>query len=79
MEHPLINNIDHLTLEELQSKITELNKKLSFAHRSGNAFLCGQIRLAIDSYTTKYQEKIQKMYNDSKKSGPDYSDKIDIS
>ena len=79
MEHPLINNIDHLSLEELQSKISDLNKKLAFAHRSGNAFLCGQIRMAIETYNNKFREKTQKLYDDSRKSGPDYADKIDIS
>lgn len=79
MEHPLINNIDGLSLEELQSKISELNKKLGFAHRTGNAFLSDQIRMAIETYTNKYREKTQKMYDASKKSGPDFSDKIDIS
>jgi hypothetical protein len=46
MEHPLINNIDNLTVDELQGKISELNKKLSFAHRSGNGQLANQIRMA---------------------------------
>ena len=79
MEHPLINNIDGLSLEELQSKISDLNKKLSFAHRTGNGFLSDQIRMALETYNNKYQEKTQKMYDANKKSGPDFSDKIDIS
>ena len=73
MEHPLIPNLDGLTAEELLEKITELNKKLSIALRTGNAYLCNQLRMAIESYQTEYQEKLR--------GGPGtaFNDVIDIS
>lgn len=76
MEHPLIGNLGDLTIDELNTKITDLHKKLAVAHRSGNGHLCDQIRMALESYTNKYQEKVQEQY--SKSGGPDFSDKIDI-
>ena len=79
MEHPLINNLDEFTVDELQSKISELNRKLGYASRMGNAQLGYQIRLALDSYTAKYQEKMAKIYSDNNKNNPDFSDKINIS
>lgn len=79
MNHPLIPNIDHLTVDELQSRISDLTKKLGIAHRSGNAQLIGQIRMALDTFNSKYQEKIQAAYNTKNKGDPDYSDRIDIS
>jgi uncharacterized membrane protein (DUF106 family) len=79
MNHPLIGNIDHLTLEELQSKVSELTKKLSAAHRMGNAQLVGQVRLALDTYQSKYQEKQAEFWKSQSKPGNDYSDRIDIS
>lgn len=60
MEHPLIGSLQNLDTEELLEKITELNKKLSIAYRTGNNDLCNQLRMAIESYQTKYQEKIRK-------------------
>ena len=60
MEHPLIPNLDNLTEEELLDRITELNKKLSIAWRMGNADLCNQIRMAIESHQNKYNDKIRK-------------------
>ena len=45
MEHPLIGDLDHLTPEELSSKVSDLHKKLSIAARSGNAHLCNQLLL----------------------------------
>ena len=77
MEHPVMNEVDGLTLEQLGSKISELNKKLGIAMRSGNPYLCDQIRMALNSYTTKQQEKTAELY---KKSGGEdtFDSKIDI-
>lgn len=75
MEHPLIPNLSDQTLEQLQDKITELTKKLGIAMRSGNAHLCGQLRMAIESYRSAYQAKL----NDQKGKDYDFSGKIDIS
>lgn len=59
MEHPLVGNLDSLTADELSDKITELRKKLDIAYRTGNGHLCNQIRMAMESYQTKYQEKLR--------------------
>jgi tRNA U38,U39,U40 pseudouridine synthase TruA len=79
MEHPLINNIDHLTIDELQTKVNELTKKLSYAQRMGNAFLVNQVRMALETYQNKYREKQQAQWDAAKRNGPDYSDRIDVS
>ena len=60
MEHPLIGSLEQFTAEQLLTTITELNRKLSVAQRMGNAHLCNQIRMAIESHQAKYQEKIRK-------------------
>lgn len=73
MEHPLIGNLDLLTPDQLLEKINELNKKLSIAYRSGNGYLCNQLRMAIESYQTKYQEKTRR------DQGTAFDDVIDIS
>ncbi len=78
MEHPLLPSLDHMTVEELATKISELSKKLSIAHRMGNAHLCNQIRMAIESHQVKYQEKTQAMFNKNKP-GDNFEDRIDIS
>ena len=73
MEHPLIPNLDDLTDQQLLDKITELNKKLGIALRTGNAYLCNQLRMAIESYQNKYQERMRKNPDTS------FTDIIDIS
>ena len=72
-EHPLIPSLDALTSDELSGKITELNKKLSIAYRMGNNNLCDQIRMSLNSYQTKYQEKLK-----ASQSGTGYDGMIDI-
>lgn len=79
MEHPLIPNIDHLTMEELQSRISDLTKKLSIAQRSGNAALTGQLRMALETFNNKYQQRIAELNRPRDGKTPDYSDRIDIS
>ena len=53
MEHPLVSNLNDLTEEQLLEKVTELQRKLSIAYRTGNADLCNQIRMAIETFQTK--------------------------
>jgi hypothetical protein len=60
MEHPLISNLDTLTEQELLDKVNELHKKLGIAARIGNGYLCDQLRMAIESYQSKYQDRIRK-------------------
>ena len=79
MEHPLIGNLDELTIDELTTKISELSGKLNIAARTGNAHLCNQIRMALESYRNKYQEKLQSTYNNqSKDTGSNFANKIKI-
>jgi hypothetical protein len=73
MEHPLIPYLDALTEQELLDKISELNRKLGIAYGIGNAYLCNQLRMAIESYQTKYQEKTRG------NTGTSFDDVIDIS
>ena len=73
MEHPLIGSLEELTAEQLLDRITELNKKLTIAMRMGSGYLCDQIRMAIESHQTKYQEKIRGNPDNS------FNDVIDIS
>jgi hypothetical protein len=72
MEHPLISNLEQLSVDEISNKISELHKKLAIAYRSGNGYVCDQIRMALESYQSMYDQKTRK--------GPTpFDDVIDIS
>lgn len=74
MEHPLIGDLNNLSMEELLTRIADLNKKLSIAMRSGNGYMCNQLRMAIESHQVKYQEKLQESSKNN-----NFGNKIDIS
>ena len=76
MEHPLVNNLDSLTIDEISTKLTELNRKLGIAQRMGNAWLCDQLRMAIENYKNKYMDKNNELL---KKGGDSFNEIIDIS
>lgn len=79
MEHPLIPNLDHLKIDELGAKISELNKKLRIAQNTGNGHLCNQIRMAIESYQVRHNQLLDEMYQKSSRDlGKNLDDKIDI-
>lgn len=78
MEHPLIGNLDELSVDQLSSQISDLSRKLGIASRSGNAHLCNQIRMALESYQNKYHEKIQSDYAKKLAAAKIDTTKIDI-
>ena len=78
MEHPLINDLSNLSVDELGAKISELQKKLGIATRSGNAHLCNQIRMALENYQNKYSEKMQELYQRQMQNNNLPQGKIDI-
>ena len=67
MEHPLIGDISGVSQEDLLTRIADLNKKLSIAQRGGNAYLCNQLRMAIETFQNAYQQRLR----DGQKRDPD--------
>jgi hypothetical protein len=78
IEHPLINDVTNLSLEQLQSKISDLQRKFNWARRH-NAALAHQINMALTTYNNRYQELQRQAWEKQSGSAPDYSDRIDIS
>jgi uncharacterized membrane protein (DUF106 family) len=77
MEHPLIGDLSGLKIEELQSKISELNKRMSFAYKTGNQTLLNQLQMVLEAYNREYAVKMAKLM--PKGDDDKYGDKIDIS
>jgi hypothetical protein len=61
MEHPFISSLSDKTLEELQGSITDLNKKLNFAHRMQNGAMIHQLNMVIESYRKEYGRKMDEL------------------
>lgn len=58
MEHPFISSLSNKTLEELQTAITDLNNKLSFAYRMQNSSMINQLLMVLDSYKAEHGRKM---------------------
>jgi len=78
MEHPLVGNLDDLSVDQLTTQISDLSRKLGIASRTGNAHLCNQIRMALESYQNKYQQKLQADYTKNLTDAKIDSTKINI-
>jgi hypothetical protein len=78
MEHPLVGNLDDLSVDQLTTQISDLSRKLGIASRTGNAHLCNQIRMALESYQNKYHEKLQSDYAKKLAAAKIDTTKIDI-
>jgi len=59
--HPFIGNLSDKSLEELQTTISTLTTKLTFAGRTENRALVNQLMMAIDSYKDAYSKKMDDM------------------
>lgn len=61
MQHPFITDLSDKSLEDLQTTISDLMKKLNFAYRSGNQALIYQLNMVIESYRNEYGKKMDEM------------------
>jgi hypothetical protein len=61
MEHPFITDLSNKSLEDLQSTLTELGKKLTFAYRTNNGQLIGQLQMVMESYRAAYNKKMDEL------------------
>lgn len=66
MRHPFISDLSDKSLEELQTTISALTNKLTFAYRTGNASLIHQLQMAINTYKSEYSKKMDELMNKQK-------------
>jgi uncharacterized phage protein gp47/JayE len=63
MSHPFISDLSDKTMEELQTTITQLMDKLTFAQRMQNRVMVNQLHMAMDSYKTEYNKRMDALLN----------------
>ena len=63
MEHPFLDRkaLSEKSLEEIQTALTGLMNKLTFAHRTGNRALINQLQMVIESYRTEASKKLDEV------------------
>lgn len=63
INHPMIGDLSNKTLEELQTSIDNLNKKMSFVSRSNNFGMINQLMMALNSYRSEYARRQEELWN----------------
>jgi len=61
MKHPFINDLSDKTLEQLQETMNGLTSKLTFAHRTQNGPLIHQLNMAMESYRSEFNKKMDEV------------------
>lgn len=62
MEHPFAPDLSDKTLEELQTGLSNLTTKLTFAYRTGNGPLISQLQMMMESYRNQYSKKMDDLF-----------------
>jgi hypothetical protein len=61
MQHPFINDLSDKSLEDLQTSITDLMKKLNFAYSMQNGPMIHQISMVLESYKAEHNKKMDEI------------------
>ena len=61
MQHPFINDLSDKSLEDLQTNITDLMKKLNFAYSMQNGPMIHQISMVLESYKAEHNKKMDEI------------------
>ena len=77
--HPLSPDLTKLSLEELAEKRSELQKRMSFAYRTGNSDMIQQLTMMIDDYEQEEKARAQKTMNDMQNKNKNFGNIINIS
>ncbi len=64
MEHPFLDYkaLSKKTLEELQTGMSSLTTKLTFAYRTGNRPLINQLQMVLDAYRLQHTKKMDEVF-----------------
>ena len=77
--HPLAPDLTKLTDDELQKKRSELQNRLAFVYRAGNADLVGHFSMLINDYDIEIQARNQKLMDQMAKASKNFGNIINIS
>ena len=66
MQHPFITDLSDKSLEDLQTSITDLMKKLNFAYSMQNGPMIHQISMVLESYKAEHNKKMDEIMKKQK-------------
>jgi hypothetical protein len=78
MGHPLTPDLTKMSMEELTNKISELQKRLTYAFRIGQSDMVGQLQLLMQDYNAEMQERNRRQLEEMEKHSKQFKNIIDI-
>lgn len=76
--HPLIPDLTGLTMDELNTKYNDLQKKFLLASRVGSGSVLNQMRIVLDEYRNEISRRQQKMLEELNSKNSTFKNIIDI-
>ena len=62
MQHPFINDLTSKSMDDLQTTISELSKKLTFAYRMQNQNMANQVSMVMESYKVEMNKRMDELF-----------------
>jgi hypothetical protein len=78
MYHPLVEDTKNIKDNDLENRISDLNRKYYIAARSGQGGLCGQILTILDMLKEEQQSRYKKNLEGLNKKNQDLDDLINV-
>ena len=78
MGHPLTPDLTKLSMDEVVNKISDLQKRLTYAYRIGQSDMVGQIHMMMEDYQSELQERNRKQLAEMEKNSKQFKNIIDI-
>ena len=80
MYHPLLENLDSKSIEQLTEMLNDLSKKMSIAYQSGNYHMLEQVRMVHAAVQDKFNEKNRQQMKalEQKQNKGNSTDSLDI-
>jgi hypothetical protein len=78
MGHPLTPDLSKLSMEDLTNKISDLQRRLTYAFRIGQSDMVGQLQLLMQDYNTELSERNRRQLEEMEKHSKQFKNIIDI-
>jgi hypothetical protein len=78
MGHPLTPDLSKLSIDELTNKISELQRRITYAYRIGQSDMLGQLQLLMQDYQEEMINRNRKQLEEMEKNSKNFKNIIDI-
>lgn len=78
MGHPLTPDLSKMSMDELTKKLSELQSRMMYAYRIGQADMVGQLQLLLQDYQEEMNNRNRKALEEMESKSKQFKNIIDI-